>query len=190
MSAAVRSAFCRIFSRSATGADDRGVALGGYGELYLVVLPATGPIFSSTLLRAPISVSGQSALPDVGAVAQTVLSRRSQRKAPPAFPECPAVPEISNDPGRPETLVAELDRDPGRGRAPADHRVRSLTRELAAAAADRAEQRPSGSAAPRDAVPVADVDSKGFEEAGRRDRRCPRPGPARRGRTVRESPCH
>lgn len=63
--------FAEFFRDRATGADDRGVALGGYGELYLVVLPATGPIFSSTLLRAPISVSGQSALPDVGAVAQT-----------------------------------------------------------------------------------------------------------------------
>ena len=61
-----------------------------------------------------------------------------------------AVLEIGGDPRRPETVIAELGRDAGRGRAPADHRIgvrlrQHGARELAGAAADRAEQRTLGS---------------------------------------------
>jgi len=58
-----------------------------------------------------------------------------------------AVLEIGGYPRRPETVVAELGGDAGPGRAPADHRIgvrlrQDRARELAGAAADRAEQRP------------------------------------------------
>jgi hypothetical protein len=68
-----------------------------------------------------------------------------------------AVLEIGRDPGRPEAVIANLGADPGCGRAPADHgigiRLRQYgARQLAGAAADRAEQRPLGAAAPPGAV--------------------------------------
>ena len=57
-----------------------------------------------------------------------------------------AVLEIGRDPGCPETVIAKLGVDPGRGRAPADHRIgvrlrQDGGRQLAGAASDRAEQR-------------------------------------------------
>ena len=71
-----------------------------------------------------------------------------------------AVLELGRDPRRPETVVAELGGDPGTGRAPADHRIgvrlrQHGARELAGAAADRAEQRALGIAAQLGAVEIA-----------------------------------
>ena len=40
-----------------------------------------------------------------------------------------AVLEIGDDPGCPEAVIAELGRDAGRGRAPADHRIGACLRQ-------------------------------------------------------------
>src|SRR5271169_2715288 len=70
-----------------------------------------------------------------------------------------AVLEIGRDAGRPEAVVAEFGCDAGTGRPPADHRVgvrlwQHRARELAGAAADRAEQRPLGIVAQLGAVEI------------------------------------